>query len=567
MHRLILCLLTGFTVVFLPQYLLAEDPAGPPGPPQAQPAGPNPEILFNRLDANHDGFITQDELPPGMPEMFKQLLFLADGNGDGKITKEELTAALNKNRPGPENEPPFGPRFRGPMDKQSNAPDRRLAADLAADLEGEGVIWLGRRLAGREWDPVGWGGPGGRPGQMAGPPSRGPGEEPPQKPADADSPEGPVQVQAYSITKADPQTVLKVMQTLLAGKPDVRMDIDPKANNLIVLARPAEHAAIRATLAQMEHNAQGGTDAKEKPSDIAGPPFGRSGGGRGWMGGQGFGGPGMGRGWMGGQGSGGHRHGTGLGGSQADNGVRMGGQGFGGPGTGPVGWAARALADAGSGPRLGWEARALADQEWDTVGWAARASADQVGPGRMGGPPFGRGGPDGRPPQMAGRNFPGPNAGPPWMRGSHFNGPEQRPWAGPGYGPPHHWAAFEPMQQRPWQQYGHWGPPNRPWQQYGPWGRPNHPWQANFAGPNHHRMPPWMAPGMAYGPGPRRPWQPNGQNWYQQLLSYNARPHHPGMAYGLDRIVLGNNMGIGDRRTVPGRPILQGPIIIACPVG
>jgi Ca2+-binding EF-hand superfamily protein len=29
---------------------------------------------------------------------------------------------------------------------------------------------------------------------------------------------------------------------------------------------------------------------------------------------------------------------------------------------------------------------------------------------------------------------------------------------------------------------------------------------------------------MAYGAGPHRPWPPNGQNWYQRLLSYNARP-------------------------------------------
>jgi hypothetical protein len=33
---------------------------------------------------------------------------------------------------------------------------------------------------------------------------------------------------------------------------------------------------------------------------------------------------------------------------------------------------------------------------------------------------------------------------------------------------------------------------------------------------------------MAYGPGQHRPWQPNGHNWYQQLLSYNARPPHQG---------------------------------------
>ena len=68
--------------------------------------------------------------------------------------------------------------------------------------------------------------------------------------------EGSPQVEVYTINTADPQSTLKVMQTLLAGLPDVRMDIDPKTNNLIVLARPAQHATIRATLDQMQHDAR-----------------------------------------------------------------------------------------------------------------------------------------------------------------------------------------------------------------------------------------------------------------------------------------------------------------------
>jgi type II secretory pathway component GspD/PulD (secretin) len=68
--------------------------------------------------------------------------------------------------------------------------------------------------------------------------------------------EGSPQVEVYSINTADPQSTLKVMQTLLAGLPDVRMDIDPKTNNLVVLARPAQHATIRATLDQMQHDAR-----------------------------------------------------------------------------------------------------------------------------------------------------------------------------------------------------------------------------------------------------------------------------------------------------------------------
>lgn len=64
------------------------------------------------------------------------------------------------------------------------------------------------------------------------------------------------QLEVYSITSADPQSVLQVMQTLLAGLPDVRLAIDPKTGNLIALARPSQHATIRATLDQMQRDAR-----------------------------------------------------------------------------------------------------------------------------------------------------------------------------------------------------------------------------------------------------------------------------------------------------------------------
>ncbi len=64
------------------------------------------------------------------------------------------------------------------------------------------------------------------------------------------------QLEVYSITSADPQSVLQVMQTLLAGLPDVRLAIDPKTGNLIALARPSQHGTIRATLEQMQRDAR-----------------------------------------------------------------------------------------------------------------------------------------------------------------------------------------------------------------------------------------------------------------------------------------------------------------------
>ncbi len=60
------------------------------------------------------------------------------------------------------------------------------------------------------------------------------------------------QLEVYSVTPADPNSVLAVIQTLLAGSPDARVAIDPKTGNLIALCKPTEHATIRATLEQMQ---------------------------------------------------------------------------------------------------------------------------------------------------------------------------------------------------------------------------------------------------------------------------------------------------------------------------
>ncbi|MCS7303942.1 MAG: hypothetical protein NZ602_02380 [Thermoguttaceae bacterium] len=60
------------------------------------------------------------------------------------------------------------------------------------------------------------------------------------------------QLEVYSVAPADPNSVLAVIQTLLAGSPDARVAIDPKTGNLIALCKPTEHATIRATLEQMQ---------------------------------------------------------------------------------------------------------------------------------------------------------------------------------------------------------------------------------------------------------------------------------------------------------------------------
>jgi type II secretory pathway component GspD/PulD (secretin) len=64
------------------------------------------------------------------------------------------------------------------------------------------------------------------------------------------------QLEVYAVDAADPTTALDVLRTLLAGLPDVRLTTDPVTGNLIALGRPAEHATIKATLAQLQREAK-----------------------------------------------------------------------------------------------------------------------------------------------------------------------------------------------------------------------------------------------------------------------------------------------------------------------
>ncbi|MCC9627336.1 hypothetical protein LOC68_02920 [Blastopirellula sp. JC732] len=64
------------------------------------------------------------------------------------------------------------------------------------------------------------------------------------------------QLEVYAVGSSQPQTVLQVMQTLLAGLPEVRLAIDENTGNLVALAKPSQHATIRATLEQMQRDAK-----------------------------------------------------------------------------------------------------------------------------------------------------------------------------------------------------------------------------------------------------------------------------------------------------------------------
>lgn len=58
-----------------------------------QPVGPPPaDLIFRRFNANNDGALTEDEVPPGMWRRLR----MADKNGDGKVTLQEYLDALPK---------------------------------------------------------------------------------------------------------------------------------------------------------------------------------------------------------------------------------------------------------------------------------------------------------------------------------------------------------------------------------------------------------------------------------------------------------------------------------------
>ena len=66
---------------------------------------------------------------------------------------------------------------------------------------------------------------------------------------------GPVeqpQLQTHPIQAADPTSTYEVLQTMLAGLPDLRMSLDPTTNKIIAFARPAEQLKIKAVIAELE---------------------------------------------------------------------------------------------------------------------------------------------------------------------------------------------------------------------------------------------------------------------------------------------------------------------------
>lgn len=63
------------------------------------------------------------------------------------------------------------------------------------------------------------------------------------------------QLLIYNLQNADPATVLPVLQTILAGQPDVRLSLDQKSGNLIALCKLSQHATIKGFLDELQKDA------------------------------------------------------------------------------------------------------------------------------------------------------------------------------------------------------------------------------------------------------------------------------------------------------------------------
>ncbi|NUQ66235.1 MAG: hypothetical protein HUU20_27560, partial [Pirellulales bacterium] len=107
MGRTTMRLLAIAAIMFTFQVSAEERPA-----PDAGPRGP--EVMLHRMDTNHDGKITADEVPDGAPDFVKEMLKRADKDGDKAVTAAELQQAVPPSRGGPPHRPEAGPGGRRP---------------------------------------------------------------------------------------------------------------------------------------------------------------------------------------------------------------------------------------------------------------------------------------------------------------------------------------------------------------------------------------------------------------------------------------------------------------------
>jgi type II secretory pathway component GspD/PulD (secretin) len=67
---------------------------------------------------------------------------------------------------------------------------------------------------------------------------------------------GSPQLEVYSVTTADPDTVVKMLQTMLHNDPTVVLTADKEADQVLAFATPPQQATIKATINQMQKEAK-----------------------------------------------------------------------------------------------------------------------------------------------------------------------------------------------------------------------------------------------------------------------------------------------------------------------
>jgi Ca2+-binding EF-hand superfamily protein len=101
--------------------------------------------LFDKLDANHDGQITPDEVPDDQRRLFERLLRRADANGDGKLSREEFITGMKEMETQPE-QPADRPA--AASDRPNNEPQNHSPGDHRPGEAAGGGGPFGGRAAG-----------------------------------------------------------------------------------------------------------------------------------------------------------------------------------------------------------------------------------------------------------------------------------------------------------------------------------------------------------------------------------------------------------------------------------